>query len=158
MWWDHTTPERKEFYIGMGVNLGRKSGVASGTFVWLRGWERSNRGRIAAVVFDPHPINLVLSYIHIFAPLPSDQIIIFNFCISLFSLNLKQALQYRIWDLGLNPKNPYKGKIQAFGAKLGLFWDQSFLGLLVVIFMKMQKTCKKGNTRVVTTFPISKCI
>ena len=68
VWWDHTTPERKEFYIGMGVNLGRKSGVASGTFVWLRGWKWSNRGRIAAVVFDPHPINLVLSYIHIFAP------------------------------------------------------------------------------------------
>ena len=156
MWWDHTTPERKEFYIGMGVNLGRKSGVASGTFVWLRGWERSNRGRIAAVVFDPHPINLVLSYIHIFAPLPSDQIIIFNFCISLFSLNLKQALQYRIWDLGLNSKNSYKGKIHAFEAKLGLFgtifgpfWD------FIVIFMKMKKTCKK---RFVTTFPISKYI
>ena len=57
----------KEFYIGMGVNLGRKSGVASGTFVWLRGWKRSN-GRIAAVVFDPHPINLVLPHNHIFAP------------------------------------------------------------------------------------------
>ena len=32
-----------------------------------------------------------------------------------------QALQNRIWDLGLNSKNPYKGKIQAFGAKLGIF-------------------------------------
>ena len=28
--------------------------------------------------------------------------------------------EYGIWDL-INPKNPYKGKIQAFGAKLGFF-------------------------------------
>ena len=88
----------------MGVNLGRKSGVASGTFVWLRGWKWSNRGRIAAVVFDPHPINLVLSYIHIFAPLPSDQIIIiiiiFKFCIYLFSSNFEPEtpiLSYQIF-------------------------------------------------------------
>ena len=43
----------------------------------------------------------------------------------------KQALQNRLWDLWFNSKNPYKGKIQAFGAKLGLFWDHfwTFLGL-----------------------------
>ena len=51
--------------------------------------------------------------------------------------------------MGLNSKNPYKGKIQALEAKLGLFgtifgpfWD------FVVIFTKMkEKTCKKGKKR-----------
>ena len=33
--------------------------------------------------------------------------------------------------MGLNSKNPYKGKIQALEAKLGLFWHHfwTFLGL-----------------------------
>merc|ERR1712110_754849 len=41
------------------------------------------------------------------------------------------GIQKRIWDLGLNSKNPYKGKIQALEAKLGLFWHHfwTFLGL-----------------------------
>ena len=51
--------------------------------------------------------------------------------------------------MGLNSKNPYKGKIQALEAKLGLFgtifgpfWD------FVVIFTKMkEKTCKKSQKR-----------
>ena len=32
-----------------------------------------------------------------------------------------QALRYKIWDLGLASKSHYKGKIWAFGTKLGLF-------------------------------------
>ena len=52
--------------------------------------------------------------------------------------NLKQALRYRIWDLGLGSKTRYKGKIWAFWTKSGLFWDHfgTFPGLYVAIFMK----------------------
>ena len=60
----------------------------------------------------------------------------------------KQALQNR--NLGPSSKKHHNGKIQAFGTKSGLFWDHcwTFLGLLVIIFMKLQKTCKKDkNTR-----------
>ena len=66
-----------------------------------------------------------------------------------------QALQNRIWDLGLNSKNPYKGKIQAFGAKLGLFWDHfwTFLGLCRY-FHEMEKTCKKPRSRDISQFKI----
>jgi len=35
----------------------------------------------------------------------------------------KQALQYRIWNLGPSSKKLHKGKIWDFGNKLGLFWD-----------------------------------
>ena len=36
-----------------------------------------------------------------------------------------QALQYRIWYLGLDAKNPYKSQIQAFEAKLAktIYWS-----------------------------------
>ena len=49
----------------------------------------------------------------------------------------KQALRYRIWDLGLGSKTRYNGKIWAFWTKSGLFWDHfgTFLGLFVVILM-----------------------
>ena len=58
-------------------------------------------------------------------------------------------------DLGLNSKNPYKGKIQAFGAKLGLFWDHfwTFLGLCRH-FHEMEKTCKKPRSRDISQFKI----
>ena len=44
---------------------------------------------------------------------------------SVFVQSSIQALQNRIWNLGLNSKNPYKGKNQAFEAKLGLISPQS---------------------------------
>ena len=51
-----------------------------------------------------------------------------------------QALQNRIQDLELNSKNSYKGKIQAFEAKLGLFWEHfGTFWNFVVIFMKMEE-------------------
>ena len=49
---------------------------------------------------------------------------------------ITQALRYKIWDLGLASKSHYKGKIWAFGTKLGLFWDHSWT---------MQKTCEMGK-------------
>ena len=74
---------------------------------------------------------------------------------SVFVQSSMQALQNRIWNLGLNSKNPYKGKNQAFEAKLGLIWDHfGTFWDFVVIFMKTEeKTGKKG---MVATFPISK--
>ena len=58
-----------------------------------------------------------------------------------------QALRYRIWNSGPSSKKLYKGKIQAFGTKSGLFWDHfcTFLGLLVVIFIKMPKNLQKAK-------------
>ena len=71
-----------------------------------------------------------------------------------------QGDRYRIWNLGPFLKKHYKGKNHAFGTKSGLFGTifGPFSGLLVVIYMKMQKTCEKGKKRVVATFPISKYI
>ena len=59
----------------------------------------------------------------------------------------RQALRYRIWNSGPSSKKLYKGKIQAFGTKSGLFWDHfcTFLGLLVVIFIKMPKNLQKAK-------------
>ena len=56
-----------------------------------------------------------------------------------------QALQNRIWKPSL--KKLYKGKIWAFWTKLGLFWDHfcTFLGLLVVIFIKMPPNLQKAK-------------
>ena len=51
-----------------------------------------------------------------------------------------QTLRYKIWDLGLASKSHYKGKIWAFGTKLGLFW-----GLLVAIFMTTAKLTQEGK-------------
>ena len=41
--------------------------------------------------------------------------------IALKKCTFKQALRYRIWDLGLGSKARYKGKIWAFWTKSGLF-------------------------------------
>jgi hypothetical protein len=60
--------------------------------------------------------------------------------------------------LGPSSKKLHKGKIWDFGTKLGLFWDHfyTFLGLLVVIFIKMpqnlQKAKKGFKNRVVAMF------
>ena len=54
-------------------------------------------------------------------------------CASSFQKHLK--VESEIWDL-------------KFWAKLGLFWDHfwTFLGLLVIIFMRLQKHAKKTKT------------
>ena len=56
-----------------------------------------------------------------------------------------QALRYKIWDLGLASKSHYKGKIWAFGTKLGLFWDHfwTFPGLLGRYFHENAKNVRK---------------
>jgi hypothetical protein len=60
--------------------------------------------------------------------------------------------------LGPSSIKLHKGKIWDFGTKLGLFWDHfyTFLGLLVVIFIKMpqnlQKAKKGFKNLVVATF------
>ena len=58
-----------------------------------------------------------------------------------------QALRYKIWDLGLASKSHYKGKIWAFGTKLGLFWDHfwTFPGLLSRYFHENAKNVRKGQ-------------
>ena len=61
--------------------------------------------------------------------------------------------EYGIWDL---TQKSFKGKIQAFGQN----WD--FFGTSFEPFWDFQslfsRKCKKGNTRVVKKFPISKYI
>ena len=59
----------------------------------------------------------------------------------------KQALQYRIWNLGPSSKKLHKGKIWDFRTKLGLFWDHFYtlLGLLVIIFIKMPQNFQKAK-------------
>ena len=59
----------------------------------------------------------------------------------------RQALRYKIWDLGLASKSHYKGKIWAFGTKLGLFWDHfwTFPGLLSRYFHENAKNVRKGQ-------------
>ena len=66
-----------------------------------------------------------------------------------------QALRYKIWDLGLASKSHYKGKIWAFGTKLGLFWDHfwTFPGLLSRYF---HESAKRAKQCVVATFSMSK--
>ena len=66
-----------------------------------------------------------------------------------------QALQKRIWDLGLNSKNPCKGKIHALEAKLGLFWDHfwTFLGLCRYFHENERKNIQKTLSRY---FPFQK--
>ena len=61
--------------------------------------------------------------------------------------------EYGIWDL--TRKILTKGKILAFEVKLGLFWDHFwiFLGLLVVIFMKIKNTRKRQNNALSKQFP-----
>ena len=62
--------------------------------------------------------------------------------------------------MGPSSKKLHKGKFWDFGTKLGLFWDHfyTFLGLLVVIFIKMpqnsQKAKKAFKTRVVEMFNV----
>ena len=82
---------------------------------------RSARKKLHVTVFFDHPVESVL-------------------CI-------KQALQYRIWNLGPSSKKLHKGKIWDFGTKLGLFWDHFYtlLGLLVVIFIKMPQNLQKAK-------------
>ena len=70
---------------------------------------------------------------------------------------VKQALRYKIWDLGLASKSHYKGKIWAFGTKLGLFWDHfwTFPGLLSRYFHENAKNVRKGqNNALLRHFPI----
>ena len=63
---------------------------------------------------------------------------------------LAQALRYKIWDLGLASKSHYKGKIWAFGTKLGLFWDHfwTFPGLLSRYFHENAKNVRKGQNNI----------
>ena len=58
-----------------------------------------------------------------------------------------QAYQYRIWNSEPSSRKHYKDKIKAFWAKLGLFWDHfwTFLGFLVVIFIKMLLDLQKAK-------------
>ena len=74
-------------------------------------------------------------------------------------IGFNQALRYKIWDLGLASKSHYKGKIWAFGTKLGLFWDHfwTFPGLLSRYFHEnAKKREKRAEQCVVATFSISK--
>ena len=68
-----------------------------------------------------------------------------------------QALRYKIWDLGLASKSHYKGKIWAFGTKLGLFWDHfwTFPGLLSRYFHENAKNVQKGQKNALSRhFPL----
>ena len=71
-----------------------------------------------------------------------------------------QALQKRIWDLGLNSKNPYNGKIQALEAKLGLFLDHfwTFLGLCRYFHENERKNMQKRQKTLSRYFPCQKYI
>ena len=67
--------------------------------------------------------------------------------ITFLTIENNQALRYKIWDLGLASKSHYKGKIWAFGTKLGLFWDHfwTFPGLLSRYFHENAKNVRKGQ-------------
>ena len=71
-----------------------------------------------------------------------------------YTLN-RQALQKRIWDLGLNSKTPYNGKIQALEAKLGLFWDHfwNFLGLCRYFHENERKNMQQRQKTLSRYFP-----
>ena len=69
-------------------------------------------------------------------------------------LSVKQALRYRIWDLGLGSKTRYNGKIWAFWTKSGLFWDHfgTFLGLCRYFDDTTAKQYRRLKRHIVATF------
>merc|ERR1719460_2029228 len=78
--------------------------------------------------------------------------------VRLTSAYLKQALEYRIWNLGPSSKKLHKGKIWDFGTKLGLFLGPFLYlsGTFSRYFHKNAAKLTKGKkgfkNRVVATF------
>ena len=100
-------------------------------------------GELEHFVHDPHHLHIKT----VFAACGQSRVMVGLKIMRMCMRITKQALRYKIWDLGLASKSHYKGKIWAFGTKLGLFWDHfwTFPGLLSRYFHENAKNVRKGQ-------------